>query len=292
MQQADKECLGGALIGHHEHGKTTLAAALWARRDERGSGAPGEVEFSRSFQPRPLPIETATRRVVLLDCPGHPNYTKNLWRALVQVDVVVLVVAATEGLMPQTREHLLLARQAGVTRAVVFLSKTDRVGDPEVLDLVEHDLRQLLGLHGFPPDRTPIVRGSIDVLLSALDAAPQPPRDERGPFRMPITDYHYRLHAGTRPEDIVTGRVERGVVEIGDELEVVGLARKPALTRAVSIQEFRRYRGPGRAGHHIGVQLRGRLELRRGQVLARPGTVEARRQFEASLYLPPPEGRG
>ena len=308
-----KPHLNVGTIGHIDHGKTTLSAALSARQAYRFGGTTlGYEGIARGGIVRDkakivtvvaahVEYETATRHYAHVDCPGHADYVKNMITGTAQMDGAILVVAADDGAMPQTREHVLLARQVGVLGMVVFLNKVDAVDDPELLELVEMELRELLTRNGFAGDEVPVVRGSalaalraggrdddacrcIDELTAALDAyllEPERPVDQ--PFLMSVENVLQIAGRGT----VATGRVDRGRLRPGDEVEVVGLA--PALRRtvAVSVETFNQVLPEAEAGDNVGVLLRGvrRDEVGRGQVLAKPGTVTPHTRFEAAVYV-------
>jgi elongation factor Tu len=248
-----------------------------------------------------VPYETAQRHYAHVDCPGHADYVKNMITGAAQMDGAILVVAADDGPMPQTREHLLLARQVGVPRIVVLLNKVDAVDDPELIDLVELEIRELLTRHEFPGEEVPVIRGSavaalrsggaddgacacIDQLMDALDRyVPEPERAEDRPFLLSVENVFHVEGRGT----VATGRVERGKARAGDEVEIVGLQAEPRRTVIVSVETFREILSEARPGDNAGVLLRGvkRDEVRRGMVLAAPGSVQPRRKFEANVYL-------
>ncbi|MDE5833146.1 MAG: elongation factor Tu [Desulfovibrio sp.] len=297
-------------IGHIDHGKTTLTAAITKIAGLKGDGkfvsydeidkAPEEKERGITIATAHVEYETPKRHYAHVDCPGHADYIKNMITGAAQMDGGILVVAANDGPMAQTREHILLARQVGVPQLVVFLNKTDMVDDPELLDLVEMEMRELLSSYGFPGDDVPIVRGSalkalecdkadaedakcVDELLNACDEfIPEPKREIDKPFLMPIEDVFSISGRGT----VVTGRVERGVVKVGDEVEIVGI--KPTQkTTCTGVEMFRKLLDQGQAGDNIGVLLRGtkRDEVERGQVLAAPKTITPHKKFKAEVYV-------
>ncbi len=300
-------------IGHIDHGKTTLTAAIVARQARRfGGEAPDYAEIARGGTVRDeskivtitaahVRYETANRHYAHIDCPGHADYVKNMITGAAQMDGAVLVVAADDGPMPQTREHLLLARLVGVSHLVVFLNKVDAVEDPELLELVELELRDLLGKHDFPGDEVPIVRGSalgvlrsggtddaacrcIDELTEALDTAiPLPPRAEDRPFLMSVESVHTIKGRGT----VTTGKVERGKVRVGQEVEVVGLRPEARRTVVTGLETFHQTMSEAVAGDNVGLLLRGVRpdEVERGQVVAAPASVVPRTKFEASVYV-------
>ena len=294
-------------IGHVDHGKTTLTAAITTVLAEQGGAqakaydqidsAPEEKARGITINTAHIEYQTATRHYAHVDCPGHADYVKNMITGAAQMDGAILVVAATDGVMPQTREHILLARQVGVPYIVVFLNKCDLVDDPELIDLVEMDVRELLSSYGFPGDEVPVIRGSarqaldgdaeakkqILALMDAVDSyIPAPQRDSDKPFLLPIEDVMTISGRGT----VVTGRVERGMLKLGDEVEIVGI--KPTKKSVVTgIEMFRKSLDYAEAGDNIGVLLRGinRDEVVRGQVLAKPGSVTPHTKFSASVYV-------
>ena len=294
-------------IGHVDHGKTTLTAAITKRLSEKGQAkfedyadidkAPEERERGITINTAHVEYETDKRHYAHVDCPGHADYVKNMITGAAQMDGAILVLAATDGPMAQTREHILLARQVGVPRMVVFMNKCDMVDDPEMLDLVEMDVRELLNKYGFEGDDTPVIRGSalkalegdpeyekkIDELMDAVDEwIPTPERDNSKPFLMSIEDVFTISGRGT----VVTGRVERGQLKLNDEVEIVGL--KPTKKTVVTgIEMFRKQLDYAEAGDNAGVLLRGiaREEVQRGQVLAKPGTVTPHTKFEGQVYV-------
>ena len=294
-------------IGHVDHGKTTLTAAITTVLAEQGGAqakaydqidsAPEEKARGITINTAHIEYQTATRHYAHVDCPGHADYVKNMITGAAQMDGAILVVAATDGVMPQTREHILLARQVGVPYIVVFLNKCDLVDDPELIDLVEMDVRDLLSSYGFPGDEVPVIRGSarqaldgdaeakkqIIALMDAVDSyIPAPQRDSDKPFLLPIEDVMTISGRGT----VVTGRVERGMLKLGDEVEIVGIkdTKKSVVT---GIEMFRKSLDYAEAGDNAGVLLRGvnRDEVVRGQVLAKPGSVTPHTKFSASVYV-------
>ena len=294
-------------IGHVDHGKTTLTAAISATLAKRGLAqkvdfgsidkAPEEKARGITINTAHIEYETAKRHYAHVDCPGHADYVKNMITGAAQMDGAILVIAATDGPMAQTREHILLARQVGVPKMVVFLNKCDMVDDPELLDLVEMEVRELLNSYGFDGDNTPIIRGSAlkalegdpayeDKIMELMDAVdewiPTPERDNTKPFLMSIEDVFTITGRGT----VVTGRVERGELKLNDEVEIVGL--KPTQKTVVTgIEMFRKQLDFAEAGDNAGVLLRGisREQVQRGQVLAKPGTVTPHTKFEAQVYV-------
>ena len=294
-------------IGHVDHGKTTLTAAITKRLSEKGQaefkdystidGTPEERQRGITINTAHVEYETDKRHYAHVDCPGHADYVKNMITGAAQMDGAILVLAATDGPMAQTKEHILLARQVGVPRIVVFMNKCDMVDDPEMLDLVEMDVRELLNKYEYDGDNTPIIRGSalkalegdpsyeekIDELMSAVDEwIPTPERDNTKPFLMSIEDVFTITGRGT----VVTGRVERGTLKLNDEVEIVGL-KETRKTVVTGIEMFRKQLEFAEAGDNAGVLLRGisREDVQRGQVLAKPGTVTPHTKFEAQVYV-------
>ena len=296
-------------IGHVDHGKTTLTAAITkVLHDRYGSGeevafenidkAPEERERGITISTAHVEYETPTRHYAHVDCPGHADYVKNMITGAAQMDGAILVVSAADGPMPQTREHILLARQVGVPYIVVFLNKEDQVDDPELIELVEMEVRELLDEYDFPGDDTPIVVGSalkaleepdsewgdkIVKLMEEVDAyIPEPQRDLDKPFLMPVEDVFSITGRGT----VATGRVERGVIHVGDEVDIVGIkeAQKSTVT---GVEMFRKQLDEGRSGDNIGALLRGidRTQIERGQVLAAPGSIHPHTHFTAQVYV-------
>jgi elongation factor Tu len=296
-------------IGHVDHGKTTLTAALTlvlskkyggeAKAYDQIDAAPEEKARGITINTAHVEYETAKRHYAHVDCPGHADYVKNMITGAAQMDGAILVVSAADGPMPQTREHILLARQVGVPYIIVFMNKADTVDDKELLELVEMEVRELLSKYEFPGDKTPIIIGSalkalegdkgelgevaIFKLADALDTyIPEPKRALDGPFLLPVEDVFSISGRGT----VVTGRVERGIVKVGDELEIVGL--KPTVkTVCTGIEMFRKLLDQGQAGDNVGVLLRGtkREEVERGQVLAKPGSITPHTKFAAEVYV-------
>ena len=296
-------------IGHVDHGKTTLTAAITKTMAEAGSAefvpyddidkAPEERERGITISTAHVEYETEQRHYAHVDCPGHADYVKNMITGAAQMDGAILVVSAADGPMPQTREHILLARQVGVPAIVVYMNKVDQVDDEELLDLVELELRELLTSYEFPGDDIPIIRGSAlaaledgdsatgkDSVLSLMaavdDYIPQPDRPKDKPFLMPIEDVFSISGRGT----VVTGRVERGVVNVSEEVEIVGI-RETTKTTCTGVEMFRKLLDQGEAGDNIGVLLRGtkREDVERGQVLAKPGSIKPHTKFEAEAYI-------
>jgi elongation factor Tu len=296
-------------IGHVDHGKTTLTAAITKVLADKGlaqyrafdqiDNAPEERERGITIATAHVEYETANRHYAHVDCPGHADYIKNMITGAAQMDGAILVVSAADGPMPQTREHILLARQVGVPYIVVFLNKADMVDDKELLELVELEVRELLSLYNFPGDTTPIIKGSalkalegdkgelgeqaIMKLMEAVDSfIPEPKRDIDKPFLMPVEDVFSISGRGT----VATGRVERGIVKVGEEIEIVGM-RPTSKTVVTGVEMFRKLLDEGRAGDNIGVLLRGakREDIERGQVLAKPGSITPHTKFKAEAYI-------
>ena len=296
-------------IGHVDHGKTTLTAAISKVLHERGFGseevksfdqidnAPEEKERGITINTAHIEYETANRHYAHVDCPGHADYVKNMVTGAAQMDGAIIVVAATDGPMPQTREHILLARQVNVPRLVVFMNKCDMVDDPEMLDLVEMEMRELLSFYDFDGDNTPIIRGSAlgalngvkeweDKVMELMDAVDTwielPPRAIDKPFLMPVEDVFSITGRGT----VATGRIETGVVKVGDEVQILGLGedKKSVVT---GVEMFRKLLDQGEAGDNVGLLLRGidKSEVRRGMVITHPGVVKTHSEFKASVYI-------
>ena len=295
-------------IGHVDHGKTTLTAAITKVMSEKGGGsfiaydqidkAPEEKERGITISTAHVEYETEKRHYAHVDCPGHADYVKNMITGAAQMDGAILVVNAADGPMPQTREHILLARQVGVPAIVVFLNKVDTVQDKELLELVEMEIRELLTSYQFPGDTIPIIKGSalkaiegdaelgvkpIEELMKAVDETiPQPERPKDKPFLMPIEDVFSISGRGT----VVTGRIEQGVVNTNDELEIIGI-KETQKTVCTGVEMFRKLLDTGEAGDNIGALLRGidRNQVERGQVLAKPGSIKPHTKFEAQAYI-------
>ncbi len=302
-----KEHVNIGTIGHVDHGKTTLTAAITSVLSKTGGAVKtdyAQIDSAPEEKARGITINTAhieystdKRHYAHVDCPGHADYVKNMITGAAQMDGAILVVAGTDGVMPQTREHILLARQVGVPYIVVYINKTDLVDDPELLDLVEMDVRDLLNQYGFPGDEVPVIRGSarlalegdpveeqhVRELLDACDSyIPTPVRDVDKPFLLAIEDTMTIQGRGT----VVTGRVERGTAKLGDEVEIVGI--KPTIKSVITgLESFRKTLDYAEAGDNIGVLLRGvnRDQVQRGQVLAKPGTVTPHTKFKGSVYV-------
>jgi elongation factor Tu len=297
-------------IGHIDHGKTTLTAAITKHMGLKGLAeyvpfdqidkAPEEKERGITIATAHVEYQTANRHYAHVDCPGHADYIKNMITGAAQMDGAILVVGADDGPMPQTREHILLARQVGVPRIVVFLNKCDMVDDAELIELVELELRELLDKYEFPGDDTPIIRGSalnalqsdntdsdeakcIFALMDAIDSfIPEPKRETDKPFLMPVEDVFSISGRGT----VVTGRAERGIIRVGDNVEIVGI-RPTQKTVCTGVEMFRKLLDEGRAGDNVGLLLRGtkREEVERGQVVAAPGSITPHTKFEAEVYI-------
>ena len=307
-----KPHLNVGTIGHVDHGKTTLTAAILhclslknpkikERTVEEIDAAPEEKERGLTINICHVEYETEKRHYAHIDCPGHADYVKNMITGAAQMDGAILVVSAPDGPMPQTKEHVLLARQVGVPSIVVFLNKIDQVDDPELVDLVEEEVRELLKKYEFPGDEIPVIRGSalkaleakspdeeaakpIFELLKALDEyIPEPVREIDKPFLMAVEDVFSIEGRGT----VATGRIERGVIHPNEEVEIVGLEEKPIKTVVTSIEMFNKILDEGRAGDNVGVLLRGlkKEDIKRGQVIAKPGTVTPHTEFECEVYV-------
>ena len=306
-------------IGHVDHGKTTLTAAITMVMAAKGQAAKmrfDEIDKAPEEKARGITINTAhveyetdKRHYAHVDCPGHADYVKNMITGAAQMDGAILVVAATDGPMPQTREHILLARQVGVPYIIVFLNKCDQMDDPELLELVEMEIRELLSSYGFPGDDTPIIKGSalkalekatsgasneeilaapecqcILELMDTIDSyIPTPERDDNKPFLLPVEDVFTISGRGT----VATGRVERGVAHVGDPAEIVGLIEKPRSTTITGLEMFHKQLDEAMAGDNVGALLRGinRTDVEKGQVIAKPGTVPTATKFEAQVYV-------
>jgi len=296
-------------IGHVDHGKTTLTAAITKVLSETGGAqftaydqidkAPEEKERGITISTAHVEYETEKRHYAHVDCPGHADYVKNMITGAAQMDGAILVVNAADGPMPQTREHILLARQVGVPAIVVFLNKVDQVKDKELIELVEEEIKELLTSYKFPGDKTPIIKGSalaavegkdeevgkkaiMDLMKAVDEHIPQPDRPKDKPFLMPVEDVFSISGRGT----VVTGRVEQGVVKTGEEIEIVGI-RDTKKTVCTGVEMFRKILDTGEAGDNIGALLRGveRTDVERGQVLAKPGSVTPHTEFEAQAYV-------
>ena len=295
-------------IGHVDHGKTTLTAAITTVLAKKGlselrsfdsiDNAPEEKERGITINTSHVEYQTANRHYAHVDCPGHADYVKNMVTGAAQMDGAILVCAATDGPMPQTREHILLARQVNVPRIVVFLNKVDMVDDPEMLELVEMEVRELLSFYQYDGDNTPIILGSAlgalngepkweDKVMELMDAVdnwiPLPPRDNEKPFLMPVEDVFSITGRGT----VATGRIETGVIHVGDEMEIIGLGADGKKTVCTGVEMFRKLLDEGEAGDNVGLLLRGidKNEIKRGMVLAKPGSVKPHKKFKAEVYI-------
>jgi elongation factor Tu len=297
-------------IGHIDHGKTTLTAAITKVLSERGfskealrsfdsiDNAPEEKERGITINTSHVEYETANRHYAHVDCPGHADYIKNMITGAAQMDGAILVVAATDGPMPQTREHVLLAKQVNVPKMVVFLNKVDLVDDPEMIELVEMEVRDLLTFYGFDGDNSPVIKGSAlgalngdpkweDKVMELMDAVdswiPIPVRDNEKPFLMPVEDIFSITGRGT----VATGRIETGIVKVGDEVQIIGLGEDPKSSVVTGVEMFRKILPEGEAGDNVGLLLRGidKDEVKRGQVIAHPGTITPHKKFEGQIYV-------
>ena len=305
----DKPHVNVGTIGHVDHGKTTLTAAITmilskkgmgnvARKYDEIDGAPEEKERGITINTAHVEYQTANRHYAHVDCPGHADYVKNMITGAAQMDGAILVVAATDGPMPQTREHILLARQVGVPRMVVFMNKVDLVDDPELLELVEMEIRELLTKNGFDGDNTPIIQGSatgamaedpkwvskIDELMDAVDSyIPLPPRPVDQPFLMSVEDVFSITGRGT----VATGRIERGVIKVGEGVEIVGLMENPLTSTVTGVEMFKKLLDRGEAGDNAGLLLRGieKTQIRRGMVLCAPKSITPHTEFKGEVYV-------
>jgi elongation factor Tu len=304
----DKPHVNVGTIGHVDHGKTTLTAAITSILAGRGlaeakkydeiDAAPEEKERGITINTAHVEYATTNRHYAHVDCPGHADYVKNMITGAAQMDGAILVVAATDGPMPQTKEHILLARQVGVPRIVVFMNKVDLVDDPELLELVEMEIRELLTSYGFDGDNTPIIQGSatgalageekwvkaIDELMAAVDTyIPLPPRPVDLPFLMSVEDVFSITGRGT----VATGRIERGVIKVGEGIEIVGLMEAPLTSTVTGVEMFRKLLDRGEAGDNAGLLLRGieKTQIRRGMVLCKPGSITPHTEFKGEVYV-------
>ncbi len=295
-------------IGHIDHGKTTLTAAITQILSEKGfaqaksffdiDNAPEEKDRGITINTSHIEYETENRHYAHIDCPGHADYIKNMVTGAAQMDGAILVVAATDGPMPQTREHILLAHQVGVPAIVVFMNKVDIVDDPELLDLVEMDIRDLLNFYGYDGDNTPVIRGSalgalnrepqwVEKVLELMDAVdnfiPLPVRDVEKDFLMPVEDIFSITGRGT----VATGRIEQGVINSGDPVEIVGLREDKLKSVVTGVEMFRKILDRGEAGDNVGLLLRGidKDEIKRGMVVAKPGSIHPHKKFKAEVYI-------
>jgi elongation factor Tu len=304
----DKPHVNVGTIGHIDHGKTTLTAAITtilakqglatAKKYDEIDAAPEEKERGITINTAHVEYQTKNRHYAHVDCPGHADYVKNMITGAAQMDGAILVVAATDGPMPQTKEHILLARQVGVPRMVVFMNKVDLVDDPELLELVEMEIRELLTFYGFDGDNTPVIQGSatgalageekwvkaVEDLMAAVDSyIPLPPRPVDQPFLMSVEDVFSITGRGT----VATGRIERGRVKVGEGVEIVGLIEKPLTSTVTGVEMFRKLLDEGEAGDNAGLLLRGieKKDIRRGMVICKPGTITPHTEFKGEVYV-------
>jgi elongation factor Tu len=295
-------------IGHVDHGKTTLTAAITAVLADKGlaeardfssiDNAPEEKERGITINTSHVEYQTANRHYAHVDCPGHADYVKNMVTGAAQMDGAILVVAATDGPMPQTREHILLARQVGVPQIVVFMNKVDMVDDPELLDLVEMEIRDLLTFYKFDGNNTPIIRGSalgglnkepkwVEKIMELMDAVdsyiPTPKRDKDKPFLMSVEDVFTITGRGT----VATGRIETGVINVGEDVEIIGMQEEKLKSTCTGVEMFRKLLDTGEAGDNVGLLLRGidKKDIRRGMVIAKPGSITPHHDFKAEIYV-------
>ena len=295
-------------IGHVDHGKTTLTAAITVVLAEKGlsevrdfssiDNAPEEKERGITINTSHVEYQTANRHYAHVDCPGHADYVKNMITGAAQMDGAILVVASTDGPMPQTREHILLARQVGVPKIVVFMNKVDMVEDPELLELVEMEIRELLSFYKFDGDNTPIIQGSalgglnkdpkwVDKIMELMDAVdsyiPLPPREKEKPFLMPVEDVFTITGRGT----VATGRIETGVINSNDPVEILGMGDVKLTSTVTGVEMFRKILDYGEAGDNVGLLLRGidKADIRRGMVIVKPGSIKAHKKFKAEVYV-------
>jgi elongation factor Tu len=295
-------------IGHVDHGKTTLTAAITTVLASKGlsevrdfssiDNAPEEKERGITINTSHVEYQTATRHYAHVDCPGHADYVKNMITGAAQMDGAILVVASTDGPMPQTREHILLARQVGVPRIVVFMNKVDMVEDAELLELVEMEIRELLSFYKFDGDNTPIIKGSalgglnndpkwVDKIMELMDAVdayiPLPPREKEKPFLMPVEDVFTITGRGT----VATGRIETGVINSNDPVEILGMGDEKLTSTVTGVEMFRKILDYGEAGDNVGLLLRGidKADIRRGMVIVKPGSIKAHKKFKAEVYV-------
>ena len=304
----DKPHVNVGTIGHVDHGKTTLTAAITsilaskgmaeAKKYDEIDGAPEERERGITINTAHVEYQTVSRHYAHVDCPGHADYVKNMITGAAQMDGAILVVAATDGPMPQTKEHILLARQVGVPRIVVFMNKVDLVDDPELLELVEMEIRDLLSSYGFDGDNTPIIHGSatgalageakwvakVEELMDAVDSyIPLPPRPVDLPFLMSVEDVFSITGRGT----VATGRIERGRIKVGEPVEIVGLMDAPLTSTCTGVEMFRKLLDEGEAGDNAGLLLRGieKTQIRRGMVIVKPGSITPHTEFKGEVYV-------
>jgi len=295
-------------IGHVDHGKTTLTAAITTVLASKGlsevrdfssiDNAPEEKERGITINTSHVEYQTATRHYAHVDCPGHADYVKNMITGAAQMDGAILVVASTDGPMPQTREHILLARQVGVPAIVVFMNKVDMVEDAELLELVEMEIRELLSFYKFDGDNTPIIKGSalgglnndpkwVDKIMELMDAVdsfiPLPPREKEKPFLMPVEDVFTITGRGT----VATGRIETGVINSNDPVEILGMGEEKLTSTVTGVEMFRKILDYGEAGDNVGLLLRGidKADIRRGMVIVKPGSIKAHKKFKAEVYI-------
>ncbi|MBK9147626.1 MAG: elongation factor Tu [Flavobacteriales bacterium] len=304
----DKPHVNIGTIGHVDHGKTTLTAAITTVLASKGlsevrsfdsiDNAPEEKERGITINTAHVEYQTANRHYAHVDCPGHADYVKNMVTGAAQMDGAILVVAATDGPMPQTREHILLGRQVGVPRIVVFMNKVDMVDDPELLDLVEMEIRELLTFYQYDGTNTPVIRGSalgglngepkwVDTVMALMDAVdswiPVPPRETEKPFLMSVEDVFSITGRGT----VATGRIEAGVVKVGDNVEIIGMQEQKMTSTCTGVEMFRKLLDRGEAGDNCGLLLRGieKNDIRRGMVIAAPGSITPHTEFKAEIYV-------
>jgi elongation factor Tu len=304
----DKPHVNIGTIGHVDHGKTTLTAAITMVLARKGlsevrsfdsiDNAPEEKERGITINTAHVEYQTENRHYAHVDCPGHADYVKNMVTGAAQMDGAILVVAATDGPMPQTREHILLARQVNVPRIVVFLNKVDIVDDPEMIDLVEMEVRELLSFYNFDGDNAPVIRGSalgalngdaqweekvMELMKSVDEFIPIPPRENEKPFLMPVEDVFSITGRGT----VATGRIETGVIKTGEEIQIIGLGEEPRKSTVTGVEMFRKILDRGEAGDNVGLLLRGidKKDIKRGQVIAKPGTITPHKKFKAEIYV-------
>jgi len=304
----DKPHVNVGTIGHIDHGKTTLTAAITtilakkgmatAKKYDEIDAAPEEKERGITINTAHVEYQTVNRHYAHVDCPGHADYVKNMITGAAQMDGAILVVAATDGPMPQTKEHILLARQVGVPKIVVFMNKVDLVDDPELLELVEMEVRELLTFYGFDGNNTPIIKGSatgalagedkwvkaVEELMDAVDSyIPLPPRPVDQPFLMSVEDVFSITGRGT----VATGRIERGRVKVGEGVEIVGLIEKPLTSTVTGVEMFRKLLDEGEAGDNAGLLLRGieKTQIRRGMVIVKPGSITPHTEFKCEVYV-------
>ena len=295
-------------IGHVDHGKTTLTAAITSVLADKGlaqardfssiDNAPEDKERGITINTAHVEYETANRHYAHVDCPGHADYVKNMVTGAAQMDGAILVVAATDGPMPQTREHILLARQVGVPKIVVFMNKVDMVDDPELLDLVEMEIRELLSFYQFNGEATPIIRGSalgglnkdpkwVEKIMELMDAVdsyiPTPARDKDKPFLMSVEDVFTITGRGT----VATGRIETGIINVGEDVEIIGMQEEKLKSTCTGVEMFRKLLDSGEAGDNVGLLLRGidKKDIRRGMVIAKPGSITPHSDFKAEIYV-------